>query len=146
MVDTKNFKVIARISSMKVVQEDRFLAQTGYLKTKLVRSFNVIKKRDNPMLGTEWMWHMGLLRISFQKNWNIEKHALTGYHILSTVEECALRVAACKKSKTILLASEKRGNTFLNRIVTGDKSMNRGAIITYWPVNSLYWHWDLNLY
>ncbi len=52
--DTKNSKVVARILSMKVHQEDWFLSQTRCLKTKLTRSFSVIMRYCVPPECAIW--------------------------------------------------------------------------------------------
>ncbi len=112
----KNFKVVVRISLKKMVQEDRFLLQTGRLKTMLTRSFNGIKKQDYLILRTKWMWYMLLFRIISQKKlkyWKIYAHWIL--HTLSA-EQCAgVCIAVNKKNLTRF---RKEGNTLFNSIVT----------------------------
>ncbi len=127
---TENLKVVARISSTKVVQEDRFLSQTRHLKTKLMKSFSTIAKRDYLIWCTKWMWHMVLFRVSLQKNWNIEKYTLTGYHIAGLAFD-ALRMSRISKNPgklNILRNCEKLG-FFLGVGGTFDHFLGKGDVL-----------------
>ncbi len=108
--DTEYSKMVARISSMKLVQEDQFLSRTRRLKTKLTRSFSGIEERDYLIFVYQVNVAYGILKCR-----KIFAHRIL--HTL-TAKQCVVCVTTGKKN---LARFWEEVNVFFNRIVTGDE-------------------------